>query len=53
MCRIYTCIYQDPSLFIFPNSEVDLITLNNDIMVKINGIILPTANLPYQHPTST
>ncbi|CAL8393716.1 unnamed protein product [Boreogadus saida] len=32
--------------------EVDLIPLNNDIIVMINGVILPTANLPYQHPTN-
>nr|AAK15157.1 vitellogenin B [Melanogrammus aeglefinus] len=32
--------------------EVDLIPLNNDIIVKINGVILPAANLPYQHPTN-
>ncbi|KAJ3599338.1 hypothetical protein NHX12_033301 [Muraenolepis orangiensis] len=32
--------------------DVELFPLNNDIMVKINGITFPKANLPYRHPTN-
>ncbi|XP_034085810.1 vitellogenin-2-like [Gymnodraco acuticeps] len=31
--------------------DVDLYSKNNVIMVKVNGVEIPIANLPYQHPT--
>ncbi|XP_068176457.1 vitellogenin-2-like [Antennarius striatus] len=32
--------------------DVDLLIRNNNILVNINGVEIPLANLPYQHPTA-
>lgn len=32
-------------------SDIDLSIKDNNVLVKVNGMDIPTNNLPYQHPT--
>lgn len=34
----------------FFNSDADMYPKDNTIMVRVNGVEIPTSNLPYHHP---
>ncbi|XP_041913750.1 vitellogenin-like isoform X1 [Alosa sapidissima] len=33
--------------------DIDLYTMGNNMLVKVNGLEVPLSNLPYQHPTES